>query len=347
MEDLCNEYMDYSKPLWEFYLQEDYSETESLFIIRIHHAFADAGGFVGMMSMINDDQFKWKSDKKFPQPNILHHIFFSFVGPIYSLYLCTKWELFRKSDENAKKCRELNGPVTYMNKFYAAKSRIPFDKVRNCYKGFKEKTTFNDYLMGAISVGLHKWFKFYNIEGARNLKCSLPINTRPLPTCIEEVDLSNKNIGINFEFPICEKLENGIKEAKEKFHSDLNVFTFYSLAKFCKVVGYMPEALIRRLNDSLTKSIGFIYSNVPLSSEPWYICNKKASKIGAFPHTENQFRMFIVCTTYCGEIRLTAVGHENLKMDIQPLLDNINGVLLEEIEKYSKSGFKSGHQDKF
>ena len=227
--------MDYSKPLWEFYLQEDYSETESLFIIRIHHAFTDGRGFLGLLSLIDDHQFKLKIDKKFPQPNILHHIFFTFFGPIYSLYLCTKWE-FLSSDENAKKCVELNGPVTYRNKFYAAKSRIPFDKVRNCYKRLEKKTTFNDYVMGAISVGLHEWFKSYNIEGAKNLKCLLPVNTRPLPTCIEEVDLSNEVISISFEFPICEKFEDGIKKAKEKFHSDLNVFTFYSLAKFCKVV---------------------------------------------------------------------------------------------------------------
>jgi len=50
MEELCNREMDYSKPLWEFYLDEDYSPTESLLLLRMHHAFSDAGGFVGLLS---------------------------------------------------------------------------------------------------------------------------------------------------------------------------------------------------------------------------------------------------------------------------------------------------------
>lgn len=127
---LANKYMDYDRPLWEFYLQEDYSKTESLFFLRLHHAFADAGGFVGMMSMINDAKYQLKIAKKIPQPNIFHHIFFSIVGPFYMNYVMLKWRYFRNSDENASKCEEINGPVTYENKFYSAKSRIPFDKIR-------------------------------------------------------------------------------------------------------------------------------------------------------------------------------------------------------------------------
>jgi hypothetical protein len=191
VEDLCNEHMDYSKPLWEFYLQEDYSETESLFCLRFHHSLCDATGFIGMMSMVNDEKFKFKSAKQFPKLNMLQHIFFSIFGPFYSMYLLSKWDNHKKSDENAKKCGELNGPITYRNKLHVSKSKIPFEKIRDCYKRFAEKTTFNDYMMGVISVSFNKWFKSYNIEGAKNLKTMLTVNMRPLPTCMEEVDLAN------------------------------------------------------------------------------------------------------------------------------------------------------------
>jgi hypothetical protein len=188
---IANENMDYSKPLWEFYLQEDYSETESLFFLRIHHAFADAGGFVGMMSMINDDKYKLTSDKKMPEANIFLHIFFAIVGPFYVNYIFLKWKHFRNSDENARKIDETNGPVTYDNKFYSAKNRIPFDKIRPCYKRFKDKTTFNDYMMGIISVCFDKWYKAHGIEGARNIKSLLSINLRPLPKKMDDVKLDN------------------------------------------------------------------------------------------------------------------------------------------------------------
>ena len=74
MEYTCEhmqEYMDFSRHLWEFHLVEDFSEDLSAVIVRMHHSFIDGIGFVSMMSWMNDDQFKLKIDKRFKEHSIL------------------------------------------------------------------------------------------------------------------------------------------------------------------------------------------------------------------------------------------------------------------------------------
>ena len=195
IEELLNKDMDFSKPLWEFILCEDYSKTESVVLVRMHHALTDGNGYVSLMSCINDEQYKLKLDKEFPKPNIFMDIFFTIVGPIYSLYLVAKFFL-RSSDSNAKKVNDLKCEDTFRNKLYASDSRIPFDKIRNCYKRFEQKVSFNDYMMGVLSVSMDKWYKESGITGAEKLKSAITINTRPLPTKIEEVTLFNETIGM-------------------------------------------------------------------------------------------------------------------------------------------------------
>ena len=51
---LMQEYMDYSKPLWEFHLVENYSEDLSAVFVRMHHSFTDGVGFV-LLKIILDE----------------------------------------------------------------------------------------------------------------------------------------------------------------------------------------------------------------------------------------------------------------------------------------------------
>ena len=143
------------------------------------------------------------------------------------------------------------------------------------------------------------------------------------------------NLGITFEFPIVSTLEEAIKEAKAKFHIDFNLFTIFSILKNNLVIPYLPEVWSRHLLHACFDGINLLYSNVPFSSEPWHICNKVAHKIGVFAHTQHDWKFFFIVTTYKGEIRLTAIAHENLKMDPQLLLDYCHDMMLEEIEKHS------------
>ena len=78
---LMQEYMDYSKPLWEFHLVESYTEDLSVVIFRMHHSFSDGVGFVSLMSCINDDQFKTKINKAFKEPSLWLKIIVTIIAP--------------------------------------------------------------------------------------------------------------------------------------------------------------------------------------------------------------------------------------------------------------------------
>ena len=133
-EDLCNEQMDFSKPLWKISLLENYSLTESVVFINLHHSFTDAGGILELISWINDKDKKIKVDKAFPKINIFMHLFFIIIGPFYSIYLGMKLEN-DKTDQIAAKIGETKGKISNRTKFYAAKERIPFLKLKNATKG--------------------------------------------------------------------------------------------------------------------------------------------------------------------------------------------------------------------
>ena len=50
---------------------------------------------------------------------------------------------------------------------------------------------------------------------------------------------------MEFELPIRTNLEQAVIEAKTKFHSDLDLFTIFSIAKFSHILGWIPEFLGR------------------------------------------------------------------------------------------------------
>lgn len=58
---------------------------------------------------------------------------------------------------------------------------MEFEKIRKCYKRF-QGATFNDYMLGQLSVSLDQWYKKNSISGAQKLSILSPINARPLPS---------------------------------------------------------------------------------------------------------------------------------------------------------------------
>ena len=86
LNNILDENMDYSKPLWEFHFVENFSKHLSVIIVRTHHSFTDAIGFASMMSWMNDDQFIHKIDKKFPSLSLIQKLILILITPFYIIY---------------------------------------------------------------------------------------------------------------------------------------------------------------------------------------------------------------------------------------------------------------------
>jgi len=44
---------------------------------------------------------------------------------------------------------------------------------------------------------------------------------------------------------------------------------------FAYIIPFLPEIMGRGLVKKAFSSIDLVYSNIPFSSEPWYLCNKE------------------------------------------------------------------------
>ena len=81
-EELSNQRMDKFKPLWEFRVIENYTETTSMITFRMHHGFIDAVGFVSVMSALDDKQFSTKMDKKIKKLSLFQEIVSAITTPV-------------------------------------------------------------------------------------------------------------------------------------------------------------------------------------------------------------------------------------------------------------------------
>ncbi|CAI2367884.1 unnamed protein product [Moneuplotes crassus] len=332
-EKICNERMDYSKPLWEFHFIENYSETQSAMVLRLHHAVADGGGIVGLFSAMNDPDKRLKIGKQFPKIGFLQDLVLTFVGPIYSVYLLAKKGLFH-SDKEASKINELKKEDDHYVKFYTSKTSFDFKALKKCYKRFQGTPKFNDYLMGILSISLKKWYDKYGHTDAHKIKIVNSMDMRGLPKDIKDVNLYNESIGVQFELPIKKEFEPAMNEAKDNFHKDLGLLEIISLRKISDTFPFLPEVVLKFFMNEFYKGVDMMFTNLPMSSEPCYIANREIKKIGVFPKMHNAVNLFFVASTYKDRLYLNVSANANLKMDAQLLLDNACEYLAKDIQNF-------------
>ena len=145
------------------------------------------------------------------------------------------------------------------------------------------------------------------------------------------------HIGVKFELPIMSGLERAIAATKVNFKKVFSLKTFLAQIKMGKVVTYLPEFIGRMALENVYSNVDLLFSNVPFVEEPWYLFNKEVVKYGVFAHTQYEWKLFFVATTYRKKLRLTAIANENMKMDVGILLDIAIKNLKQEISQFSKT----------
>ena len=155
--------MPLDKPLWEFYVLEDYTQDTSAVLARFHHSFTDGVGFVSLMSWLNDNKYWIRNTKLIPKLSLIQNILLTLAFP-YFLYKMFSDSKKISTDKNAAKIREMKKDGDKYVNLFASKT-FEFESIRKCYKRF-EKTTFNDYMLGIVSKCLHKWYIKNGVEGA-------------------------------------------------------------------------------------------------------------------------------------------------------------------------------------
>jgi NRPS condensation-like uncharacterized protein len=343
LEEMVNQQMDHAKPLWEMRLLEKFinqdGEIKSVVFVRMHHSFIDGMGFVSLMDVINDQKYRLKVDKKFPQLGWASKVFFFISGLFYFPYLAAVFGGY-KTDPSAGRINELAWKDTNNWRFYISET-IPFGDVKKWYKAYGEKVTFNDYMLGVMSVSFDKWYKSSGVVDAKLLCIGVSVNTRGLPKSIDDFKLENDSIALKFPLPLISDFEKALKITSKSFKKHFTQFKILSLKYFMKTYCCLPVFLQKKLIVEISSNIDLVYSNVPLSSEPWCILGKKVSKIGVFPHTQHKWKIFYVVTTYWNEMRISISANENLKLDPQKLLELGVATIKRDIAQRSRKNNKT------
>ncbi|CAI2364091.1 unnamed protein product [Moneuplotes crassus] len=194
--------------------------------------------------------------------------------------------------------------------------------------------------MGVLSVSLDKWYKVHGVQGAEKVITFGSINTRPPPKKFEEIKIQNESVGIKFRLPIRNNLETAIECCRTNYHSFLSTFAILSYKSMGYLINLLPEYLAIKVIDGIVNDMQMVFSNIPFSSEPWYLCNREVSKLGAFSNVYYNLKVFFVAMTYKEELRLTCSANAQLKMDPQLLLDYALDFIEEDIRKVEEG---SGH----
>lgn len=255
------------RPFWEMRFCENYSKDTSLLVVRIHHSFTDALGFLSLCSLVNDEKFKLKMASKFPKPNFFINILFKLVAPFIIFSKAPEAQGY-KTDDQAAKIRELTEKDCGRAKLYATKG-FKFSDLRQCYRRFAQ-TTFNDYSLGILSKSLYEWYKVNGITGVDRIVTTMPTNIRELPKTVDEINLDNNIVGFKFFVPIREKLEEGIKETKNVTKKYLTLTYIGAIMNFMKIVKYLPQKAINFFVEDMSRNTDIVYSNIPFSQETFY-----------------------------------------------------------------------------
>lgn len=183
-------------------------------------------------------------------------------------------------------------------------------------------------MLGMISTGLDKWYREHGVEGADKIMLLMPINNRPPPKSMAELDLDNNMTAIKFEQPIKPDIQAAMAENRRTLSHLLNP-TYLACSKTMgKLLPYLSENACRGVFADFCKGVDFMFSNVPFSTEPWHFCNKEIRRFGVFVNVQGETCVNFVAVTYKGNLRLTVMAKNQLKMDPARLLD----IVVQQIE---------------
>jgi len=265
---------------------------------------------------------------------MLVDLFFTVFGPFYALHIAGKLKKLN-SDPAASKMAEGTTDERQSDKIYMSNT-FSFKSAQKCYKRFVN-TTFNDYMLGNVSVSLDKWFNQNGIKDAKKVAIAVPINARPPPTNLKNLKLGNHLMGYKMELPIRPDLESAIAETKKSFWSNFSPAIINSFYKLSDIFRYAPQKMVDQATADALEGIGLCFSNIPISREEATLCGRKLQDCGFWTHNQMNIKLLVICTTYQDKIKLCYSASQSMKMDPKGLIKCIEDSLNEEFEQFAKA----------
>jgi diacylglycerol O-acyltransferase len=356
VSDLISMPLDYTKPLWQIHLIENYNGGSAL-LWRIHHAIGDGASLVNAMLTLTDEQpdvaiqksvaieeeassqklkFNWKNklnqgkqlaektvlntQSLFKRPEEINHFISSIKNTTNDIIS------FLKSSDNQN--------TIYKGKLGVQK-RVAWSKVMSLSDIKKISCHYhakvNDTLLAILTGALRRHMEKHHQDTGITFNIACPVDMRKND---QEIDLGNKVGAILIQLPINTiHFEERIKIISEKtsaLKKSLEPPLAYYYTEF--ISDFVPKSIELYAAKMLGSKLMAILSNVPGPKKPIYFAGEEIDNIMFWlPHTYSM-GMALSVISYNNKVSIGITVDANLIQDPEEIIHNfeyeMNEVLL-------------------
>ena len=198
---------------WRVFFLPDYSETESLFVYKVHHSLADGIANILFFNDMTDDPKLEGYPNLMVRFNFVQDIAIKMVLPLYILWLGFKLVIVMGKERNGFKNPSITSKLTALKNVTLIPDVNIEDVKRKAAELSNEVTryTINDVLTTILSKTLHDYLRLHTDDKESDwLKMACPFSLRLPPKKLGDFTFDNNFAIVNFAFRLVDSLQDGI-----------------------------------------------------------------------------------------------------------------------------------------
>ena len=193
----------------------DYSETESIFVYKIHHSLADGIANILFFNDMTDEPKLEGYPTILVRFSLLQDILIKLIMPFYLIWLTFKLLFIMKAEKNGFKNPAITSKLNALKNIQLIPD-ININDVKRCaaeltVPGFK--VTINDILMTVLSKTIHDYLRMKTEDKETNfVNMACPFSLRPPPTALGDYTFDNNFAIVNLKLRLVSSLSEGLKQ---------------------------------------------------------------------------------------------------------------------------------------
>lgn len=356
--------LDFTKPLWQFHLIENYQGGGSALLTRIHHCYADGIALISVMLSMTGDSAeaslaKPKQKEKNGRGRSEHeemHFWTSVTKPMASVWSgamkltrglveqgleiakdpATMREFATKGMELADELRKIavmepDSPTRFKGMLGRGKrvawcDPLPLGEVKVIGKALR--CSINDVLLATAAGALRDYMERRGDKAdGVELRAVVPVNLRPIEKAGElgnQFGLVFVDLPIGIEDPI-ERLQTVRKRMQELKGSSQPIVAFVLLS----AVGLGPKILQDQISSLIGRNATAVMTNVPGPQKPLYFAGREIDEIDFWVPQSGGIGMGVSILTYNGKVQFGLITDAGLVPDPENVINKFG----DEFEK--------------
>lgn len=248
-----------------FYIP-DYSETESVFVYKVHHSLADGIANILMFFQLTD------SPKFEDYPSVmvrfgwLQDLMIKMSMPFYLIWLTINLVILRKPERNGYKSNEIIKKMsTHKSVMFVPDIETDLIKARaKVLSSEGSRLTFNDILIAAISKTINDYLqKNTDDRTTKQTILACPFSLRRPPTALGDFEFNNDFAIVPLKLRLIDNVKDGIKLISRDMNALKKSIEPIGLVYLIKIVMQLPEFVRAHILEDFCDKMTFGFSNVP------------------------------------------------------------------------------------